>query len=137
METLRAEVAARPMRSFALGVVGSIGTLVLFVLLCVTVIGIPVAIIGLFAALFAGYAGVVAVLTTLGEALLRHRTTNTYVHLAVGCAIFLVASSIPFIGGFVFAAVALAGYGTVVATRAAGVIPERKAPGAGAYRTPA
>jgi hypothetical protein len=138
METLRAEVAARPMRSFAMGVVGLLGSILFFIVLCITVIGIPVALLGLFLAVFGGYAGVIAVLTTVGEALLRHKTTNTYVHLAVGCALFLVASSIPFVGGFVTAVVALAGYGVFVATRAAGFIPERKAPpSAGPYRTAA
>jgi hypothetical protein len=124
------------MRSFAMGVVGILASVVLFVVLCITVIGIPVAFLSLFAAVFGGYAGVIAVLTTLGEALLRHKTTNTYVHLAVGCAIFLVASSLPFVGPFVTLAVALSGYGVFVATRAAGFIPERKAPAAGPYRTP-
>jgi hypothetical protein len=136
METLRTEMAARPMRSFAMGVVGVLASVVFFVVLCITVIGIPVAFIGVFLALFGGYAGAIAALTTLGEALVRHKTTNTYVHLAVGCAIFLVASSLPFVGSFVTAAVALTGYGVFVATRAAGFIPERKPPPSGPYRSP-
>ena len=43
MEQLRAEVAARPMRSIALGCSGVLGGVVVVIALCVTVIGIPVA----------------------------------------------------------------------------------------------
>jgi len=136
METLRGEIATRPMRTLALGVVGLISGIVVLVLLCVTVIGIPVALVGLLVAVFAGYAGVIAVLTTAGEALLRHKTQSSYVHLALGCALFLVASSLPWIGGFVSVAVVLTGIGVIVATRGAGLVP-KKNPGAGPYRTPA
>jgi hypothetical protein len=137
METLRGEVATRPMRSFALGVVGLLSGIVLIIVLCVTVIGIPVAIVGALLAVFAGYAGVIAVLTTVGEALFRHKTQNTYVHLAVGCALFLVASALPWIGGLVTFGVILTGIGVVVATRAAGLVPRKNGVAAGPYRTPA
>ena len=135
MGALRGEVVVRPMRSLALGIVGSVGGAVVFLVLCVTIIGIPIALMGLLAAVFAAYAGIVAVLTTAGEALLRHKTQNTYVHLAAGCAMFLAASSLPFVGGFVTAAVALIGIGVVVATRAAGLVSARKGPPTGPYRT--
>jgi hypothetical protein len=122
METLRVEAASRPMRSFAVGIVGSIVALVLFVACCVTLIGIPVAIIGLLLLVFGAYAGVCAVLTVVGQALLRHKTKSPYVHLAVGCAIFMVLGALPFVGGFFVAATALIGIGVLVATRAAGLV---------------
>jgi hypothetical protein len=125
MERLRAEVATRPMRSFALGVVGSIAAVALFVVLCVTLVGIPVALIGGLVGIVAAYAGIAAVLTTAGEALLRHRTQSPYVHLAVGCALLLVVGAIPLVGGLVKAAVAFMGVGVLIATRGAGLFPPK------------
>jgi hypothetical protein len=122
METLRVEAASKPMRSFAVGVVGSLVALVLFIACCVTLIGIPVAIIGLLLLVFGAYAGVCAVLTVVGQALLRHKTKSPYVHLAVGCAIFMVLGALPYVGGFFVAATALVGIGVLVATRAAGLV---------------
>jgi hypothetical protein len=132
MSYLEAEAAERPMRSFALGVVGSIAAVVVFVLLCVTVIGIPVAVVGLIAAIFGAYAGICAVLTAVGGAILRRWTNNAYLHLGAGCALFLLIGLIPWVGAMVTVVVVFIGIGTVVATRAAGYIPPR-----GGFRAPA
>jgi len=125
MDALQAELAARPMRSFALGVVGSIAFAALLVALLVSLVGIPVAFVGGLLAVIAGYAGVCAVLVVAGGALLRHRTRNPYVHLALGCALFLVAKALPLVGHIVFFVVLLLGLGAIVGTRAAGLIPGR------------
>ena len=136
METLRVEVASRPMRSFAMGVVGILGAVVLFIAFCVTIIGIPIALIGLFLGVIGGYAGVCAVLTVVGQALLKHKTESPYVHLAVGCALFMFVGAIPFVGTLVTVAIALVGIGVLVATRAAGLLPKKNgAPNSGPYRT--
>ncbi len=137
METLRGEAATRPMRSLAVGIIGFPAAILAVIALCVTVIGIPVALVGIILAIFGGYAGVIAVLTTAGEALLRHKTQNTYVHLGVGCALFLVLSSLPVIGPILTVAVIFAGVGVIVATRAAGFVPNRSKVPAGPYRTAA
>ncbi|MEO6419340.1 MAG: hypothetical protein ABIP39_08050 [Polyangiaceae bacterium] len=134
MDSLRAEIAVRPMRSFALGIVGGVAGIVAVALLCVTVIGIPVAVVGLLCAVFGVYAGMCAALTTAGEALTAHRTKNPYAHLAVGCALFLMVGAIPVIGGVMHAIVAFIGIGVLVATRGAGLIKPRT-PGQGPYRT--
>jgi cytoskeletal protein CcmA (bactofilin family) len=125
-ESLKVEVAARPMRMFALGIVGSLGALALFVALCVTVIGIPVAVVGLLAGTIGVFAAMCSVLEVVGKALIGHKTSNEYVHLAFGCGLFLLAGALPWIGGLVKAAVALIAIGTLVATRGAGLIPQRK-----------
>ena len=125
METLRVEVAARPMRSFAIGVLGCIAAVVITVVLCVTLIGIPVVLFAIPIAVFASYAGLVAVLSTVGEALLRHRTKNPYLHLAAGCVLLLVVGSLPWIGGAVTAIASILGIGIIVATRGAGILPNR------------
>jgi hypothetical protein len=125
MDTLKREVLAHPARAIAFGVMGTIASFIIAVVLCITVIGIPVAVVGLLLATFGSYAGVCAVLTGTGEALVRHKTKNPYMHLFVGCALFLVLGSIPVVGGFITAAVALAGIGVMFATRGAGFVPPR------------
>jgi hypothetical protein len=125
-ETLRAEIAARPMKSIALGVVGLVGSLVVLVGLCITVIGIPVAAVALFLGIVALLAGMTSALTVAGAAAAGHRSKNVYVHLAVGCAMFFVAGLLPWIGGLVQLCVVLAGIGAAVATRVAGYVPRSK-----------
>jgi hypothetical protein len=125
MNTLRQEMAARPMRSMALGLVGLVSSGLVLVALCVTIIGIPIAIVALMLAIFAVLGGMCAVLSVAGEGLLRHKTENPYVHLAAGCALFVALASIPWAGGLVVASVVLAGMGVLVATRAAGLLRAR------------
>ncbi len=138
MESLELEATARPMRSFALGVVGLIVATLATVALCVTIVGIPLAIIGVLLAVFAGYAGVCAVLTAVGSALVRHKSDNVYVHLAVGCAVFLVLGSLPYLGGFVTVALLFTSIGVVIATRGAGLFnPRNGKPPSTPYRTAA
>jgi hypothetical protein len=129
MEALRFEVAARPMRTLALGLVGLLGSIVVLIALCVTVIGIPIALVGLLLGVLGMFGAMCAVLSVVGEALLRHRTTNQYVHLAVGCALFVALSALPWVGGFVGLITALAGIGTLVATRGAGFFVKRNGGG--------
>jgi len=139
MERLQVELAARPARCFGLGIVGALGALGLFIALCITVIGIPVALVALLVSIFAIYASMCAGLTATGAALVRHRSTNPYVHLAVGCLVYLVVGFVPFVGGLFTAALVLAGIGVLVATRLAGFVPRRKRDNKseGPYRTPA
>jgi len=141
MDLLRTEIASRPMRSFAVGILAALATSVALVALCVTLIGIPIAIIGVLVGAFAIYAGICAVLATLGKALVAHKTDNQHVHLAMGCLIFLVLSAIPVVGWIVMGVIGLIGLGALVATRLAGFAA--KMPGAsnalptdGPYRTP-
>jgi hypothetical protein len=126
METLRVETAARPMRSFAMGLVGSLAGLVGLVAMCVTLIGIPFAALLLVAAVLATYASIAAVLTTCGAAVAGHKTENPYVHLLVGCVGLLLVGVIPYVGGLVTFAVTMVAIGTLVTTRLAGLADRRK-----------
>jgi hypothetical protein len=136
MRSLAVELVERPMRSFALGVVGLVGAIATVILLCVTIIGIPFALIGALLAVLLGYTGACAVLTAVGAMLLNHRSSSPYVHLAAGCGVYLVSSSVPWIGEWVTLALVLFGIGIVVGTRATGLWPRRF--GAGdPYRTAA
>lgn len=123
MERLEGEVAARPARAFALGLLGIFAAGSIAVALCVTIIGIPFAVVGALLAVFAAYAGVVAVLRTIGAALIGHRTQNHYLHLALGCLLLLVVGFVPWIGDLVCFAVGATGFGAVIGTRAAGLWP--------------
>jgi hypothetical protein len=136
MNALRVEAASRPMRSFALGIVGGIVGIAAIALIAITIVGIPVAIVLLLGGVFAAYAGICAVLATLGKALIGHKTDNPHVHLLVGCAIFLVSGAIPFVSGLVTLGVVLTGIGVIVATRAAGTVGSRSR-ASGPYRTEA
>lgn len=128
MDMLRAEVATRPMKSLALGLVGIVGSIVVVVALCVTIIGIPVAVVGLLVFGFSILGAMCAVLSVVGEALLRHKTENPYVHLAVGCGIFVALAALPWVGCLVVIATILAGIGVLVATRGAGFLRKRNGP---------
>lgn len=135
MESLQAEIASRPMRSFALGIVGIIGFAIAIVALCVTVIGIPVALLMAPLAALAVGAAFTAALATVGRALVRHKSDSVYVHLAAGCALYLVAGHLPFVGGLVTLALFLMGIGTLVTTRLGGLWPGKAPPSEGPYRT--
>lgn len=125
MEALKVEVAARPMRSLAMGIVGSIAAVALLCAVAITVIGIPLAIVGVLLAPLAAFSGTCSVLETAGAAVLGHRTRSPYVHLAAGCAGLLVLGSIPYVGGLLWAATILIGIGALVSTRAAGLVKPR------------
>jgi len=127
MESLRLEAAARPMRSFAMGIVGVLGAITAIAVACVTVIGIPFAAAAIILGLFALYSAFAAVLTTVGAGLLQHRTKNQYAHLLTGCAVFLVAGSIPYVGGLVTFVVTMLAIGTLVSTRLGGIANRRTA----------
>jgi hypothetical protein len=129
MERIRVEIASRPMRTFALGLigtlVGSLGALLMITVLCITIIGIPVALIGLLFAVLAVYGAIASTLTTFGAAVAGHRTQNPYVHLMIGCAAFLLVSSIPWIGGLVTFGVTMLAIGALITTRVGGLLDRR------------
>jgi hypothetical protein len=138
MEVLEVELAKRPMRSLALGVVGALTAALSALVLAVTILGIPFALAGGILTIIAAYVGACVVLSTVGQALLRHKTENRYIHLALGCSLFFLFTAIPYVGTFVWLGVLLTGLGAVVATRGAGLFPAN-APRAdhGPYRTAA
>lgn len=73
------------------------------------------------------YAGISAAFTLLGARLLRHHTENPYLHLALGCALYLALSSLPVIGWIATSVAFLFGLGLLVSTRAAGLLTRRTA----------
>ncbi len=134
-DQLKLQIASRPMRTFATGIVGSLAAVVVLAVLCVTIIGIPFAVIGLLLGCLAVFGAMCSVLETFGAAVLNHRTKNPYVHLAFGCLVYLISGAIPVVGGIVTIAVVFTAIGSLVATRCAGLIPAGKnAPSGSPYR---
>jgi hypothetical protein len=125
MEVLRVEAAARPMKAFAMGIVGAICALIAIAAMCVTLVGIPFAVMVVLLGVFSVYASIAALLTTVGAAVAGHKSKNPYVHLLVGCVLFLLAGLLPYVGGLVTAAVVLIAIGTLVTTRLAGIVDGR------------
>ncbi len=120
-DSMKVDIAQNPVKGFGTGVLALFLSLVASVVLCITVIGIPLVVVGwLFAALCI-YGGIVSVLTLAGELLLRHKTQNPYAHLAVGCAAYLVLGAIPVVGGIVTAILFFVAIGSVLRTRAGGL----------------
>ena len=98
-EALRIAIADKPMRSIALGALGFLGGMLALVLVAVTVVGIPFAVVGAILGIFLAFAATISALAVLGAMLFGHRSKNIYVHLAVGCAAFLIAGLVPVLGG--------------------------------------
>jgi cytoskeletal protein CcmA (bactofilin family) len=132
---LRAELALKPMRSLALGFVSFFGALLAIAFLCIIVIGIPFALVGALGFALAIFVGEVALAAVIGEALVRHRTQNAYVHLAIGAAVVSLAGALPYVGGLVSLLALFASIGCIVATRGAGLIKPRLSDGQGPYRS--
>lgn len=129
MDKLKLQIASRPMRTFATGVVSVIGGAVLLAAMCVTVVGIPVAAVLALVAMLGTLAGVCSLLETVGAALLGHRTKNPYVHLALGALLFGALTAIRDVGGPVALVAMVMGLGSFVASRAAGLVPTKNALG--------
>jgi hypothetical protein len=127
-ESVRTAIAASPMRSIALGLVGLVGSFVALCLIALTIIGIPFATIDGIAAVALAFAGTASAAVVLGAMVAGHKSQNVYVHLAAGCALFMVAGFLPWIGGWVQAAIVFAGIGGMVATRAMGFLERKTKP---------
>jgi hypothetical protein len=126
METLRVEAAARPMKAFALGILGALGAFFIALGGSLTIVGIPFVALGVVLALFAMYVAIAAVLTTVGHAVLGHKTPNPYVHLLFGCGVFLGLGAVPYVGGVVTFVVVMVAIGVLVSTRLGGLVASRR-----------
>lgn len=122
MERMQRELAERPMRTFGLGLAALIGGFFGLVILCVTIVGIPVAILLVLVGALGVYAGMCAVFVELGALVLEERTPSPYAHLALGCLIYLIFSTLPVIGWIATSAAVVCGLGLLVTTRLAGLI---------------
>jgi hypothetical protein len=119
---MRQELAERPVRALGLGAAAFVAGFFALIVLCVTIIGIPVAVVLFLVGALAVYAGMCAVFLELGALVLEDRTDSQYVHLALGCLIYLIFSTLPMIGWLATALAVVCGLGLLVSTRFAGLL---------------
>lgn len=119
---LREEVVRRPWRSIALGLLGFLGAGALLAALCVTIVGIPVAILLAPVLFLAVAASLTVVLEFVGGLTVGHRTESPYARLAAGALALVVVGWLPVVGKLAVSAVVLLAAGTLVATRGAGLL---------------
>ncbi|WAM22949.1 MULTISPECIES: hypothetical protein [Myxococcus] len=118
MKQLGEEVRRRPVQTGLTGFVGLLAMIPLTVVLCITIIGIPVALVLWMAAPVAAALGYAAVASELGTRLpiLRGRKTQAVV-LALGLLVLMVVGSLPILGPIITTLVGLMALGAVVRTR--------------------
>ncbi len=108
-----------PGRSVLTGALSAAAALVLGIVLVITLIGIPGAILLALVAAVASYAGLAAVAMILGRGLPIAALADKPLHqLAAGVAILFVTSLVPFFGTLALMIAALFGAGAIVLTRA-------------------
>jgi autotransporter passenger strand-loop-strand repeat protein len=121
---LRRTIARKPIRTAAVGLMGVVGTVVLTVILAITIIGIPAAIVLAIMAFLGAYVGLVACASVLGAALpSAGLKEKPILQLGAGVAILFVVSLVPGIGGLLSAIAGLVGYGALILTRFKAVAP--------------
>ena len=99
LDRVTASLTRAPVRDVLVGVLGTLAMPVLTVLLVVTVVGILLVPVQLIAILVAGILGYTALALFIGRALpIRTEKATAVVQLAVGTAIVVVISEIPFVG---------------------------------------
>ncbi len=110
--------AERPLASGGVGLLVLVGVPVLLVLFAITIIGIPIAILGAFAYALALWFGYVYGAFGLGSWLvsLGNEDWGRWVALVLGLAVLAVVGLVPVLGGIVDFAVLLVGIGALVGT---------------------
>ncbi|MBZ4331522.1 polymer-forming cytoskeletal protein [Corallococcus sp. AS-1-12] len=118
MKELGDEIRANPARNFWVGLVGMAALIPLTIVLCVTLIGIPVAFALLVASMLGTALGYAAVASEVGTRLpvLRGRKTQAVV-LALGLGLILLVSHIPVLGVVLNLILTPLAFGAVIRTR--------------------
>jgi len=118
MKAMENSINAEFTKNSVVGVLGVIALLPLTLLLCVTVIGIPVALLMWMLLALAVPAGVALVANVLGTRLPTGRVRKTQaIALALGVLVLLVAFHIPVLGVLALMAVVSVGLGAMIRTR--------------------
>jgi uncharacterized membrane protein len=125
VETLREAIEQRPLKNLGTGALGLIVLLIVVLTLVVTLIGIPLAVLTAVGTFIAIYLAFPALPLAVGRRLVSERSSNPYVHLAVGCALLFVLLCIPVLGGLLSFVGFLIALGALVRTRCAGLLPKR------------
>ena len=111
---------------------------VAIVVLAITLVGIPAAVVLGLALPVATYVGLAAAATVIGAALpLEGLKGQEVLQLALGVGVLFFASIVPTVGTVASVAFACLGFGALIRTRFRTDPPEDLPAGEGAYRTPA
>jgi len=118
MEAVSGAMVAGPWRSLFAGVVGSVGMLVLSVLLAVTVVGLLLIPVQVLLVVGGGVLGITALTYYLGRLLPFPPSRRTMVlELAAGTLLFSVLAEVPILGAMVWVATWFLAFGAVLRTR--------------------
>jgi hypothetical protein len=99
LDRVTASLSRSPVRDVLIGLLGTIAMPVLTVLLVVTIVGILLVPVQIIAILLAGVLGYTALALLIGRALpFRSEKATAVVQLAIGVAIVVLISEIPFVG---------------------------------------
>ena len=138
LSSLQVAMIRAPMHSAVYGLAGYVGSTIGIVLLAITIVGIPIAILVAMAMPVVTYVGLAAAATVIGAALPMERLRGEPVkQLAAGVAVLFVVSLVPFFGTLTLFAAACVGAGALLVTRFRPTPPTDLAGGAGPYRTAA
>lgn len=117
-EALRVAIAREPVRASALGLVGIVGSVAAIIVLCITVIGIPAAVVLGFALPLAIWIGMAAAASVLGALLpIAALRGKPVLQLAAGCAVLYLLSLLPVVGALGGLIAACIGLGAVMITK--------------------
>ncbi|MCY1047412.1 hypothetical protein OV208_39300 [Corallococcus sp. bb12-1] len=118
MKELGEEIRSRPGQNVLVGFVGTLALIPLTIVLCITLIGIPVAFALLVASMLGTALGYAAVASELGTRLpvMRGRKTQAVV-LALGLGVLLLISHIPVLGVLLNLFLTPLAFGAVIRTR--------------------
>lgn len=118
VDVIAASVVSNPVKALLAGLLGLMAQPFLAILLVVTLIGIPLVLVQVLGMILAGVFGFTAVALYLGRALplpLDRRTP--ILQLAVGMALLVVATHLPFLGWVVWIVLVMLTFGAVLRTR--------------------
>lgn len=122
-------------KTAGVGFLGYAGAILAIVLLAITLIGIPAAIVVGLALPIVSYVGLAAAATVLGAVLpIPQLKGNEVGQLGAGVAVLFLASLVPFAGGVLTAVIACLGVGALMRTKLGGERLEAR-PDGGPYRT--
>jgi len=119
LDALTRAVAALPVRAAVTGFVAGLASVILAVVLVITIVGIPGAVVLGLSLAVGTYAGLVAVAAVIGRVLpMRALDARPVLQLAAGVLVLFVVARVPVLGGLVSFVAAMVGLGAIVATRA-------------------
>jgi hypothetical protein len=118
LDVVSASFTAHPWKSIFTGLLGVVVAPLVVILLVATIIGIPLVAVAGLLLVAAGVLGFSALAFHIGRALpFRFERGTNVLQLAIGTAIVVLVTAIPFLGGMAWVAAALLTFGAVLRSR--------------------